>query len=600
MGMGLGAAVSGLVSTFQYLSTQTRESANFLKGSFTASAQAASLFGVSFAPLGNYDFAAIKDGIDKHKQSIADNKAAVDQLTQAYLSASDQMTKDYISKVKGLSAKDLLKSMNEKYSSDTAAGFTPQQAMRDVVSVMNAAERQAGEIAYVKQNLTTPSNINEAISNLTKYAVKNAKPDAAATEKKQIAQEAVRSLNQRMIQEKLGQQGLTGSALAASQGRVANYQKQITEQNKILKTPDQGGLLNKDTLTSLTPLLQQLSQGPLKNLQAAFTQLNNKVISNKQTFTELSTQMSKQWPGFDKFATKLGASGGKTIDLTKAMFLLTHNLVKVDDLVKALNSGDTKGLAALWDKFAKDPKTADALNGLNGGGGGGLSAGPADYSKQYSPLIKHLTDVRKLINAQAEAQKKYNDQLKATQDYNIKQMDYFNQMKNAMTSGNFLGAAQIKESAKASQADFAATIQQQKQQDAIANLDNMLATVQDASTGGKTFAAWAKANPGLAKFATSKYDSSLLGGITPANYSKNTSGIIARATSAQESAAAAAGGGPFQSLVVNVSADNSVIPEQFSKSLAAQIQAAVQKAYAKSQTSHKVGGNTTTKGVKVK
>ena len=49
-------------------------------------------------------------------------------------------------------------------------------------------------------------------------------------------------------------------------------------------------------------------------------------------------------------------------------------------------------------------------------------------------------------------------------------INYFNQMKNAFTSGNFLGAAQIKQSAQASQADFAAQVQQQKQQDALANI----------------------------------------------------------------------------------------------------------------------------------
>ena len=104
----------------------------------------------------------------------------------------------------------------------------------------------------------------------------------------------------------------------------------------------------------------------------------------------------------------------------------------------------------------------------------------------------------------------------------------------------------------------------------------------------------------LARFATSKYDSSLLGGLTAANYSKQTSGIVSKANAAQGAAAAASSGGPFQNLVINVSADNSVIPDQFGKNLAAQIQSAVQKAYAKTHTSNNVGNNTTTRGVKVK
>ena len=360
--------------------------------------------------------------------------------------------------------------------------------------------------------------------------------------------------------------------------------------------------MSADTLKGLGDNMTQLTQGPLKNFDTAISQLGKNgsdlgksINKNSELFGELSSEMAINWKGFDKIAEKYQSTGGTVDGLTKAIALMNTGLVDQQMVLDSLaGKKGSKPIDQLYKDLLPGLLKAQANLGIGGPktGSGGTAT---DYSKQYSPLIKHLTDVRKMINAQAEAQKKYNDQLKATQDYQIKQMDYFNQMKNAFTSGNFLGAAMIKDSAKASQADFAATVQQQKQQDALANIDNILSSVQEASTGGKSFAAWKKANPNIAKFTSSKYDSSLLGGLSAADYSKQTGGIVSKANQAQSAAAAAASGGAFQNLVVNVSADNSVIPEQFSKNLSAQIQAAVQKAYAKSNTTNSVTGKVKSK-----
>ena len=382
----------------------------------------------------------------------------------------------------------------------------------------------------------------------------------------------------------------------------SNIQKQIEDLKSRLSNIDgKNVVLSSDTLKGLGENMVQLTQGPLKNFDTAVSQLTKtgsglgkSINGNKELFGTLSSQMAVNWKDFDKVGEQYRKTGGTVSGLSKAIALLNSGLVEQKLVYDALASGKI-------DEFYKTqlPALLKAQKALGIGipGLGDADGGVTDYSKQYSPLLKHLNSVQKLIQAQTDAQKKYNDQLKATQDYQIKQMDFYNQMKNAFTSGNFLGAALLQNSAKASQADFAGSVKEQKNQNLLSNIQNIIATVQEASTGGGSFAKFKKSNPELAKFTSSKYDSSLLGGVSPSSWSKNTSNIVSKATTAQNRAGTVAGGdSPFSSLTINISADNSIIPEQFSANMSQQIVAAIQKAYAKSQTSNKVTPKNTTKG----
>ena len=556
----LAAAVPLVTGAFKKISDDIRIQSNSLKGSLQISSSAAQYFGIKFTPLSQYDFSKITDSLGKHVQSIKDNRDAVDKLTQAYLDATDQITKDLIKSIKNSNPEDQSKTITNQYLTNLASGMTPTESKQNITAMMNAVG-----MGYASQQ-----GLRTSVSQYDKFT-----PSQAA------------------------------STLLSRDAEYASDKVSAPRGGMTSMAPQNPTDLNSNSLKATIATLQNLSQISSKSFDDATKNLdsNRKALLNtNQVYDKFAALVANGDSKMVGFTKTFRLANGTTTQLQQALRLLSSGLVSQD---KILGDIQDKKFDKTWLDNLKKLIDAEGAAGIGPGstgstGGGGDTSTPVDYSKEYQPLIKHLTDVRKLINAQSEAQKKYNDQLKATQDYQQKQLDYFNQMKNAYTSGNFLGAAQIKDSAKASQADFADTVQQQKQSDALANLDNLLSAAQDASTGGSSFASWAKANPGISRFTTSKYDSSLLGGVSPANYSKETNGIISKANSAQQSASAVAAGGTFQNLVINVSADNSVIPAQFAQSLAAQIQSGVQKAYAKANISHKVGTSHAAKGAKVK
>ena len=278
---------------------------------------------------------------------------------------------------------------------------------------------------------------------------------------------------------------------------------------------------------------------------------------------------------------------------------------------KKLGLSAASKMGAIIDAYAKSgdfKKAVDAANksimsGLGGGGGGcggGGGGGPTtiDYTKMYAPTIKHYTDLKKLIDDQATAQKKYNDQLKATQDYQSKQMDYFNQAKNALTSGNYLGAAQAQQDALSNQADFAGTMQANKTNDQSAAIGNIISALNDAASNSVSLAKAAKYE-GMSfqtsKFST-KFDNSLLGGQSKAQLNASTHSMNAQALAAASAAQQLTHGDPFSGVTINqnVSIDGSVItPNELIAQLhahaAATAAALAEKIKQKTAASHKVG-----------
>ena len=561
----LGAALPILTNAFKTAAENIRIQSNELKGSLSLSSAVIGHFNIKFTPLANYDFSKITDNFGKHVQSIKDNKTAVDSLTQAYLSATDQMTKDLVKGLKKDSFKEQQETVSRQYLTNIASGMTKDQSLQNITALMSAAG-----IGIMSQQSIRGS--------LNKYS-KFDPSQASSSLLNSLATDTPRPL--------MGTPGGKGGAPINPDSL-----KMITDKT----------YLPANALKGTLSVLQTLSQVSSKAFDDATGKLdvNRKaLLSTNQVYDAFAKLVANGDSKMIKFTGAFRLAGGSTVQLQQAIRLINAGLMTQDQILG--NIVDRK-FDSTWPDMLKKlielEKATGVVDEIPKLGPGGST--PVDHSKEYSPLLKHLNAVKKLIQSQADAQKKYNDQLKTTQDYQIKQMDYYNQMKNAFTSGNFLGAALIKSSAQASQAEFAGNIKEQKNQNLLSNLESIIATVSEASTGGDSFAKWKKANPGLAKFATSKYDSSLLGGVSQNTWSKNTSSIVSKANMAQGQATTASAGGPFSSLVINISADNSVIPEQFGKNLSQQIQAAVQKAYAKNQVSNKVNKNSTTKGAKVK
>ena len=216
------------------------------------------------------------------------------------------------------------------------------------------------------------------------------------------------------------------------------------------------------------------------------------------------------------------------------------------------------------------------------------ASGPVDYSSQFKTLLKQYEGVRKLINAQTEAQKKYNDELKLTQEYQNKQMDYFNQMKQSFTSGNYLQAALFQQSALQNQASYRASLLEQKQQDALSAIDARIALIQEGSSSGLTLNQWLAKNKQFSTKVTNDQLIKLFTGLSTSKYTGNTSALITKAMNLQTQGAAISSGGPFNNLTIVVNADNSVVPNDFAATVAGHVGKEIQKTVAKNNKVNKI------------
>lgn len=297
---------------------------------------------------------------------------------------------------------------------------------------------------------------------------------------------------------------------------------------------------------------------------------------------------------------KLSAS--EIMKMNAVLQVMTPDQLKAwaDANGKKLGVSAASKMGAIIDAYAKSgdfQKAIDAankaiMNGINGSTSSATSVPtvttPPDYAKQYKGVDTALNNAKKLIDNLASAQKKYNDQLKATQDFQIKQMDYFNQMKMALTSGNYLGAMQAQQSAVANQADFRGTLQQQALTDRAAKVATMQAEISDARANNLSLAAAEKQYPDIAKYIKSKYNNSqFFGGVSAKTMTSQANQYSSDALSLiKQSTAATAGNNPFNSVEITINADNSVIPADFAATVQQSITAALAKAATKGNTSH--------------
>ena len=306
---------------------------------------------------------------------------------------------------------------------------------------------------------------------------------------------------------------------------------------------------------------------------------------------------------------KAKLSASEIMKMNAVLQIMTPDQLKkwADANGKKLGLSAASKMADIIDAYAKSgdfKKAVDAANkammdGLNGGGGGGGGGGATatDWNKIYNPIIKKYQDLKNLIDNQATAQKKYNDQLKLTQDYQTKQMDYFNQAKDALTSGNYIGAAQAQQSALNNQANFAGAMKEQKASDLASNIQKYISGLQDAAANGVSLKNLSKTEGfNIPTSLSSKFTSQLLGGLSKTDWNQQTSAINAQVLAATSAAQHLASGNAFAGVTIiqNIPISNSVISPadhlaQVSAAATHAAQTAAAKTKQKSATTHKVG-----------
>ena len=173
-----------------------------------------------------------------------------------------------------------------------------------------------------------------------------------------------------------------------------------------------------------------------------------------------------------KIAAKFRSAGGSSIDLAKAVTLMNSQLVTTKEVQDALVSG--KGdLTALWDKY-KDAiiKGQDVASGSTGGlGGTGTtfteSATQKGYKKLLEARVKDENVVLKGLNQQLKSYKDQATEAKRILDYENQRFSLMQDQKTALMSGNFLGAAEFKQSSTALGIDFNTTTKENAFQNTI-------------------------------------------------------------------------------------------------------------------------------------
>jgi len=486
------AAVTVAFKGIQMAMAAAAAEINASKQSFQLTGVAVEHFGISVKPLATYDFAKTGAGLDAHIKSINDNKAAVDSLTQAYLSATDKMTKDYINQVKGDNQADLLTRMNARYSTDLMGGMNSQQAKQDMVSIMNAAGRSAGDVSYVINNMTLPSNAGEALANSVKYAQSKlvAKEGTGSAtqnaQKAQIAQQ-IQGLDDLIYQTKQGLAVQKGAGLPGT--KYQNTLNNLESQKKALQAQLNPGtttsILNQDAIDKVSSSVMTLVQGPIKNYNDALKQLagnsgttSDVVMKNKQVFDGIALTMDKSWPGFKKYADQLGSAKGSAAQLTQAIVLLNNAAalgLDPQNIQKLMATPDA--ISKLYTSKYKDILALEKATGKDGGGSGGGGStttttftGTAEEKatkKLLDGRIKDQNSVLKTLKDQLSIYQKQSAELKRLRDFDAQRQDINNQMKTALISGNYLQAAMLKQSKSALQVDFNTGTMQYKMQDQI-------------------------------------------------------------------------------------------------------------------------------------
>ena len=591
-GLLVGTAIGTIKTIFDYQNKSAQHTAEVWKDATTQTSEALALFN-SKALDTSIKITNLSKETGTFTTSASKASAAVNQI----VSSLDKLPKDdpLAKLVKEISDPSYRTSGvvgNVRKQVQTAintGGLDPSQAKNYVQAILAKANRS--------------SDFDTVWSEISKSIGFNEKTGQADVSKSTAT--GLQYLAKQVKESTTSYGFVTSGGFADKQGHLQDYKelegaaKALADQMKNLFAITSNGSLTYDQLKSRMDGLKKSGLDSSVALEALESAI--KASGNKDAITRLG-QIETMIAQSGKNA-KITAS--QIMELNAAMQIMDSNAIK-DWAVK--HGEPVKSTPLQWymdylkspefkKQYADYQKVQATI--LGGGTPPGGAGGTVDNSKAFAPIIKQYEGVKKIIDAQVAAQKKYNDELKATQDYHQKQLDYFNQMKMAYTSGNFMQAAQISQSAQSAQADFLGNQQLAKQSDLAQNMSDKIALLQAAASSNTPLSQFLKENKGFKTNLDSKSVTALLGGVTQGSYAAQTSGYVSKAISMQNQNIAEGASGPFGGMQINIYADNSVVPDQFANKVTGAVQAALAKSSAKGKTSNKITAQSTARSPKV-
>ena len=473
---GMALPIAGVIGAFGLLklgidsvNNANREARNVIQETYGKNSVTTSYFGLSSSNLNQFDFSGLISGVKESTTSIQENKAAVDALTAAYANATDQMTKDYLNKIKGSNPTDLADMMKARYGTDLAQGMKPEKALQDISALLKAGGKDSLTRQFVLNGIGSKSTDNAATG--FKSAVKTAfspYESSANSLKKDGLQLPSRN-------------GVTPAARVDSlkQGAIKDV---ATE------------LLN---VAQTTPANLKLITDSFKS---AGGETSKALVNSNGVFKELKNQVEQSNPKMATWMDKMYKAGLSTVDMAKAISLLNAGVVQTpESLGKATDSAKT--WAANIEKLFLDSKTqSTAPGGKSSTNPPPIATGPFTGTPQEKAVEKVLQGNLTAQNAQLKiardqlsVQNKISQETKAQLQYQQQITGLQNDMKTAMITGNYLQAAGLKQQISGAAVDFNATSVQTKMQNQVDNLQSnadqinqALANLKDAIANGST------------------------------------------------------------------------------------------------------------------
>ena len=470
---GLALPIAGVVGALGLLklgidsvNNANREAKNVIQETYGKNAVTTSYFNLSSSNISQFDFSGLISGVKQSTSSIQENKAAVDALTAAYANATDQMTKDYLNKIKSSNSTDLQDIMKARYGTNLAQGMKPEQALQDISALLKAGGKDSLTRQFVLSGIGSKSTDNAATG--FKSAIKTA---------------------------------------------LAPYEtKETNLKNGGLQLPTRGGVTQQEVANSLkasaikdiaTELLNVAATTPanLKLITDSFKSAGGetaKALANSNgVFKELRNQVQELNPSLATWMDKMYKAGLSTTDMAKAISLLNSNIVQTpEQIAKATDSAKT--WAANIEKLFLEKKTQEITpkkisSGLD-------STTPFTGTPEEKALKKLLQGNLTAQNAQLKiardqlsVQNKISQETKKQLQYQQQITGLQNDVKTAMITGNYLQAAGLRQQISGAAVDFNATSVETKMQNQVDNLQSnadqinqALANLKDAIANGST------------------------------------------------------------------------------------------------------------------
>jgi TP901 family phage tail tape measure protein len=442
-----------------------KEERNSMIQSYQATGEAIKYFGLNVGSLASYDFSKAGSGLDAHVKSISDNKVAVDALTQAYLNSTDQMTKDRVKNLKGMDSKQLTYEMSKQYASDIAAGMTGNQAQQDINALLKATGASFVTQKEVNDKIARPENVSAAFA----ANIKN-----AATKYDTYTGQVVSANDLDSRANRAG--GKAPLAFSPeSKAQAANRASGAKEGDKSFQQ-------SSAVVDNITSSLQNLAAAGVTQVNAAFKDFNTTAgkskaaaLNTNQIYKAYRDNLEKQAKGLGAVSDKFRKANGTTAQLVEATSLMTSKLVTQKQITDALNSGPS-ALTKLWNDYkdkvmgleAKTKPTVvdDSSTTSNAATFTGTTA-QKNAEKALKANLKQQDALLKTMKDQLSLQQKQTAEIKRQNDFAQQTLDLNTQMKTDMISGNYLGAAGLKQQISSLSVDFNAGTQQYKMQTQI-------------------------------------------------------------------------------------------------------------------------------------